>query len=69
MAEKGDSRYLLVNVIMKRSRELYAGAKPLVKLPEGTDAGNIAHEELVNDRLRFVPRKAPTRLVDLAKKD
>ena len=27
MAEKRDSRYLLVNVIMKRSRELYAGAK------------------------------------------
>lgn len=69
LAKIGRGRYLLVNVIMRRSRELYAGAKPLVKPPEGCDAGDIAYQELLQDHLKATRRKAPTRLVDLAKKD
>jgi len=60
---------LLVNVIMRRSRDLYAGARPLVKVGEGHDAGDVAYNEIVSDRLRVIRRKSPTRLIDLAKKD
>jgi len=67
MAQQGRGRYLLVNIIMRRTRALYAGDKPLVKAPDGTDAGDIAHREIVAGRLKVTPRKAPPKLVDLAK--
>lgn len=69
LAKSGKGRYLLVNVVRCRSRELYAGAKPLVRMPGGTDVGTIAYEELLNDRVRATRRKEPPRLVDLAKQD
>lgn len=67
MAKGRKGRYLLVNVIMRRSRALYGGAKPLVKTANPSDAGVVAHEEILNDRVRVTPRKAPPKLVDLAK--
>ncbi|KPL11705.1 hypothetical protein AMJ85_03285 [candidate division BRC1 bacterium SM23_51] len=69
LAQSGKGRYLLVNVVMRRSRELYAGAKPLVKTPSGSDVGTIAYQEMVNDRVRVTRRKAPPRLVDLAEQN
>jgi len=67
MAKERKGRYLLVNVIMRRTRALYAGDKPLVKAPDGADAGDIAYREIVGGRLKITPRKAPPKLVDLAK--
>jgi len=69
LAKSRKGRYLLVNVIMRRTRDLYEGAKPLVKTPETKDAGTIAHSEIVNDRLKVTPRKVPLKLVDLAKQN
>ena len=69
MAKIGRGRYLLVNVIMRRARELYAGAKPLVKVPDVCDAGDVAYEELIQNRLKATRRKGAARLVDLAKKN
>jgi len=69
LARTGEGRYLLVNVIMRRARDLYSGSKPLVKTPEIGDAGVIGFKEITADRLKVVPRKASTRLIDLAKKD
>jgi len=62
-------RYLLVNVIMRRSRALYSGSKPLVKVPDASDAGVVAHHEILTDRLKVTPRKAPPKLIDLAKQN
>jgi len=69
MAKSGKGRYLLVNVIMKRSRALYGGAKPLVKTDDPSDAGDVAFQEIANDRVKVTPRKAPPKLVDLAKQN
>lgn len=54
---------------MRRARDLYGGAKPLVKIPEPEDAGQIAQQEIVQGRLKVTPRKAPPKLVDLAKQN
>ena len=67
MAEQGRGRYLLVNVILRRTRALYAGDKPLVKAPDGADAGDVAYREIMGGRLKVTPRKAPPKLIDLAK--
>jgi len=69
MARKRKGRYLLVNVIRRRSRALYGGAKPLVKMAGAEDAGAIAKEEILANRLKVTPRKVPPTLVDLAKQN
>jgi DNA-directed RNA polymerase subunit K/omega len=69
MAKERKGRYLLVNVIMRRSRALYGGAKPLVKTNNPSDAGVVAYEEIINDRLKVTPRKTPPKLIDLAKQN
>jgi len=68
LAKSRRGRYLLVNVIMRRSRDLYGGAKPLVKTTTN-EAGTIAYQEIVNGRVKITPRKAPPKLVDLAKQN
>jgi DNA-directed RNA polymerase subunit K/omega len=69
MAKKRKGRYLLVNIIMRRSRALYQGSKPLVKTNNPSDAGVVAHEEILGDRLKVTPRKTPPKLIDLAKQN
>jgi len=69
MAKKRKGRYLLVNVIMRRSRALYSGAKPLVKIANADDAGDVAKEEIATNRLKVTPRKVPPKLIDLAKQN
>jgi hypothetical protein len=54
---------------MRRSRDLYAGNKPLVKIPPGADVGTVAYEEMVHGRLKAVPRKVRSRLIDLAREN
>jgi len=66
LVKSGRGRYLLVNVVRMRSRELFAGAKPLVKTPEGTDPGTIAFMEMTEGHLKVLPRKKPRKLVDIA---
>jgi DNA-directed RNA polymerase subunit K/omega len=69
LAKTRKGRYLLVNVIMRRTRALYSGAKPLVKTADPSDAGLIAYQEIVTNRVKITPRKAPPKLVDLAKQN
>ncbi|MCX8036339.1 MAG: hypothetical protein N3D11_04640 [Candidatus Sumerlaeia bacterium] len=69
LAKTRRGRYLLVNVIMRRSRDLYGGAKHLVKANDPSDAGAVAYQEILSNRLKVVPRKTPPKLVDLAKQN
>lgn len=69
LVEQGDGRYLLVNVIRRRARDLYSGAKPLVRVAEDGDAGKLAFKEILHDRLRVTRRKTPPKFVDLAKQE
>lgn len=58
-------KYSLVNVIAKRARALNTGSKPMVELDHPTDPTNVAIKEVMEDKLKTIPKKHSTKLVDI----
>ena len=63
-------KYMIVNIVSKRVRELYAGAKPLVeRLDAEESAESIATREYMAGKLKAEPRTTTDTLVDIAQRD
>jgi DNA-directed RNA polymerase subunit K/omega len=63
-------KYMIVNVISKRVRELYRGAKPLVeKSHSDEEAEYIALHEFEQGKLSVTPKKPPEKLIDIAQRE
>ena len=63
-------KYLLVNVVSKRIRELFRGSKPLVeRLSDSEPIEDIAVREFRAGVLTIYPKKPDEQLVEVAKDD
>lgn len=58
-------KYSLVNVIAKRARALNTGSKAMVELDHPTDPTNVAIKEVMQDKIKAVPKKHSTKLIDV----
>jgi len=58
-------KYLMVNVIARRARELNKGAKALVEPREGRTITETAMEEVLSDKLLLQRKQKKTTLVSL----
>ena len=47
------SQHILVNMVSRRVRQLCSGYRPLVQVPPGMDAADIALTEIINEKLTF----------------
>ncbi len=65
MYKRKKGRYLLVNIISKRARALNTGSKPMVELDHPTDPTTVAIKEIMEDKLKTIPKKHSTKLVDV----
>lgn len=65
MYKQRKGKYSLVNVIAKRARALNTGSKPMVELDHPTDPTNVAIKEVMEDKLKTIPKKHSTKLVDI----
>lgn len=65
MYNNSKGKYLLVNVIAKRARDLNTGDKAMVEVDHPTDPANVAIKEIMQDKLSAVPKKHSTKLVDV----
>ena len=65
MYKERKGKYSLVNIIAKRARALNTGSKPLVELDHPTDPASVAIKEIMEDKLKTVPKKHSTKLVDV----
>lgn len=62
-------KYLIVNVVSRRVRELFRGAKPLVEKVEHEEAEQTALREYEAGKLNISARKPPEKLVDIAQRE
>ena len=65
MYKERKGKYSLVNVIAKRARALNTGSKAMVELDHPTDPTNVAIKEVMEDKIKAVPKKHSTKLVDV----
>lgn len=66
----GDQKYLMVNIIAARSRELNKGEAPLIAPPPpGTTYTDIALAELTHGKLRVLRKQKSKVLVSLIKNE
>lgn len=63
------NKYLMVNVIARRARELNRGERSLVDLAEPHTMTEIAVAEVENNRLSLIRRQKSKVLVNLIKND
>jgi DNA-directed RNA polymerase subunit K/omega len=47
------NQQILVNMVSRRVRQLCFGYRPLVQVPPGMDAADIALTEIINEKLTF----------------
>lgn len=47
------NQHILVNMVSRRVRQLCSGYRPLVQVPPGMDAADIALTEIINEKLTF----------------
>jgi DNA-directed RNA polymerase subunit omega len=47
------SQHVLVNMVSRRVRQLCSGYRPLVQVPPGMDAADIALTEIISEKLTF----------------
>lgn len=68
MSKDREYKYLLVNVIAKRARELNDGARPELPLSADNplDLTRVSSAELADDKLRVEPSQRAGQLVDIA---
>lgn len=69
MYEKGESKYLLINLAAKRIKKLLLGDRPQIRLEGEDDMGNVTLKEIEQGRLKVVPRKKAGKVIDLAKQN
>ena len=63
--EDHTDKYLLVNVIAKRTRALVEGEMPVVDTNGHSRPSEIAEKELVAGKLNVKPKKTPNKLIDI----
>lgn len=67
LRRNGEGKYLFVNIISKRAKDIYDGSKPLVQDvddPTG-ECYPYASEEVDKGLLSIKPKKEPSKLIDL----
>ena len=62
-------KYLLVNVLARRARELNMGAAPLTKVPETSTWTEIPIAEIEADKLRLLRKRKQRVLVNLVESE
>ena len=69
MYKKGETRYLLINLAAKRIKKLLLGERPQIRVEGEDDMGNITLKEIMQGRLKMVPRKKVGKVIDIAKQN
>lgn len=69
MLESRRNKYLLVNMLAHRARELNKGERALIDLPQPHTLTEIVVQEVESDKLFFYKRKKSKVLVSLIKND
>jgi DNA-directed RNA polymerase subunit K/omega len=65
MIARGENKYLMVNLLARRARELNDGARPLVRLPQAHSVLELAIAEGLGDGLKVIKREKEKVVVDL----
>jgi DNA-directed RNA polymerase subunit K/omega len=61
------SKYLLINVIARRSRALVDGEKPMIDFQGAFEPNEVAIKELSAGKLRTSPKATRNKLVDIVR--
>ena len=64
----GDGKYLLVNIVARRMRTLNQRAKVQGAAVNAKDNLDIIIDEMKKDKIRWVPKVQPAKLVDIVSK-
>ena len=65
MFQNNEEKYLLVNVISKRAREIIDGERPMVDANQDASPSEIAIKELLAGKIKVHPKKVRNKLVDI----
>ena len=66
---EGRQKYLLINVLSRRARDLNKGSRPLIVWNEGQTPSQIAYQEAVEGKFKLVRKNTAKVLVSLIKND
>lgn len=65
--EAGQNKYLMINVISRRSRALVDGEKPMIDPQGSTRPNEVAVQELSAGKLRVTPKVVRNKLIDIVR--
>lgn len=65
MFQNNEDKYLLVNVISRRAREIIDGERPMVDVNQDASPSEIAIKELLAGKIKVFPKKIRNKLVDI----
>lgn len=69
LLEEGRQKYLLINVLSRRARELNKGSRSLVVWNEGQTPSQVAYTEAVEGKLKLVRKHTSKVVVSLIKNE